>query len=89
MTGFPDALELTATSLVVISPHPDDDVLGCGALIARMAPRVPVRVVYVTDGAASHRSISYPPLLRTTMLDNVPYAFAVENGRRLRQASVR
>jgi LmbE family N-acetylglucosaminyl deacetylase len=62
MVGFPTALGLTATSLVVIAPHPDDDVLGCGALIARVAPRLPVRVVYVTDGTASHDgSPTYPP----------------------------
>jgi len=62
MVGFPQALGLAATSLVVVAPHPDDDVLGCGALIARVAPRMPVRVVYVTDGAASHDgSPTYPP----------------------------
>ncbi len=48
--------------LVVIAPHPDDDVLGCGALIACASQRMPVRVVYVTDGAASHAgSPTYPP----------------------------
>ncbi len=62
MTAFPQALHLTATSLAVVAPHPDDDVLGCGALIARVAPHMRVRVIYVTDGAASHDgSPSYPP----------------------------
>lgn len=62
MNGFPEALELTATSLTVVAPHPDDDVLGCGALIARVTAHMPVRVIYVTDGAASHDgSTSYPP----------------------------
>ena len=63
MAVLPEALRLYAASLVVIAPHPDDDVLGCGALIARVASRMPVRVVYVTDGAASHGgSAEYPPL---------------------------
>jgi LmbE family N-acetylglucosaminyl deacetylase len=49
-------------SLIVVAPHPDDDVLGCGALIARVAPFMPVRIIYVTDGAASHDgSPTYPP----------------------------
>lgn len=62
MLELPEALRLHATMLVVFAPHPDDDVLGCGALIARVAPRMPVRVVYVTDGAASHDgSAAYPP----------------------------
>jgi LmbE family N-acetylglucosaminyl deacetylase len=62
MLGFTDDLCRSATSLVVIAPHPDDDVLGCGALIASVAARLPVRVIYVTDGAASHAgSLTYPP----------------------------
>jgi len=62
MAGLPQALGVDAESLVVVAPHPDDDVLGCGALIARAAQRMPVRVVYVTDGAASHRgSAAFPP----------------------------
>jgi LmbE family N-acetylglucosaminyl deacetylase len=50
-------------ALIVIAPHPDDDVLGCGGAIAGAAARgVAVHVVYVTDGAASHRgSQTYPP----------------------------
>jgi LmbE family N-acetylglucosaminyl deacetylase len=62
MSVFPERLRLSASMLVVVAPHPDDDVLGCGALIARVATHVPVRVVYVTDGAASHEgSATFPP----------------------------
>ena len=51
-----------ASQLIVIAPHPDDDVIGCGALIARVAQDRPVRVCYVTDGAASHiGSPTYTP----------------------------
>jgi LmbE family N-acetylglucosaminyl deacetylase len=51
-----------AASLLVIAPHPDDDVLGCGALIAWASTAMPVRIVYVTDGAASHvGSSTHPP----------------------------
>ncbi|HAX91740.1 MAG TPA: hypothetical protein DCY07_05980 [Rhodospirillaceae bacterium] len=40
--------------LMVIAPHPDDETLGCGALIARMrANGVPVRIIVVTDGSAA------------------------------------
>jgi LmbE family N-acetylglucosaminyl deacetylase len=54
MVDLPDEFKALGRQLIVIAPHPDDDVLGCGALIARMARRGPVRVCYVTDGAASH-----------------------------------
>jgi LmbE family N-acetylglucosaminyl deacetylase len=42
-------------SVVVLAPHPDDEVLGVGGLMALLADRgVRLRVVAVTDGAASH-----------------------------------
>ena len=41
--------------VVVLAAHPDDETLGAGALIASAAAAgVPVTVVVVTDGAASH-----------------------------------
>jgi LmbE family N-acetylglucosaminyl deacetylase len=62
MGDFPEDFLRTASALVVIAPHPDDDVLGCGALIARASRHLPVRVIYLTDGAASHKnSRTYPP----------------------------
>jgi LmbE family N-acetylglucosaminyl deacetylase len=62
MAVLPESLVTGADRMIVVAPHPDDDVLGCGALVAAVADRLPVRVVYVTDGAASHRdSERYPP----------------------------
>lgn len=41
---------------LVLAPHQDDDVLGCGGLIAgKRAAGQAVTVAFVTDGAASHR----------------------------------
>lgn len=41
--------------LVVVAPHPDDEVLACGGLLAhRAALGLPSIVVAVTDGEASH-----------------------------------
>lgn len=40
---------------VVVAPHPDDETLGCGALIAaKRRLGAEVAVVFLTDGAASH-----------------------------------
>ena len=55
--------ELTGgTPFVVLSPHPDDETLGAGGLIAQArATEQDVDVIVVTDGSGSHpRSIEYP-----------------------------
>ncbi len=49
--------------IVVVAPHPDDERLGCGALLAEASARsIPVRLVVVSDGVGSHPSSpSHPP----------------------------
>lgn len=44
-----------ADRVVICAPHPDDEVLGCGGLLALCAQaRVPVAVISITDGEACY-----------------------------------
>lgn len=72
MSGFLDAITdapmikvadlLGSRPLVVLAPHPDDETLGCGALIFDAAASgTPCTVICVTDGSRSHpNSAKYP-----------------------------
>ena len=49
---LPQPLNLTlARKVLVFAPHPDDETLGCGGTLARLALHCPVKVVLVTDGS--------------------------------------
>ena len=50
-----DPAHLPFRRAVVVAPHPDDESLGCGTLLAALAAsNGAARVVFLTDGGASH-----------------------------------
>lgn len=50
---LPDVFE-GREKLVVLAPHPDDESIGCGALLARAFAGAGAHVICLTDGSASH-----------------------------------
>jgi LmbE family N-acetylglucosaminyl deacetylase len=72
--------ELHARRLVVVSPHPDDEVLGAGGLIQKaLAEGVLVEIIAVTDGEASH------PRSRAAAALDLPAVRARESEKALRR----
>jgi LmbE family N-acetylglucosaminyl deacetylase len=57
------ALVPSGSRLVVVAPHPDDEILACGGLLQLLAAGgAPALLVAVTDGEASHPgSPAWPP----------------------------
>ena len=54
LRSHPAALDNPGRTLV-IAPHQDDETLGCGGyILLRRLEALPVDVLYITDGRASH-----------------------------------
>ena len=59
VTVLPKQRRVASERLVVFAPHPDDETVGAGGLIAdACASGCSVRIVVVSDGAASHVGVS-------------------------------
>lgn len=75
-----DTEAVSHRSALILAPHPDDETLGCGAVILRkVAAGTPVTVVVVADGRHSHRSDYLTP----EEVGALRHAEMVEVGRRL------
>jgi N-acetylglucosamine malate deacetylase 1 len=53
--GYAKSMEISDKAALIVSPHQDDETLGCGGVIALKRERgIEVNVAFITDGAASH-----------------------------------
>lgn len=76
---FAGLAEITGGRALILAPHPDDESLGCGGLIAEACAQNQLPVIaMLTDGAGSHpNSRLYPaPRLRQTRRDETLAAVA-------------
>lgn len=63
-------------SAMIFAPHQDDETFGCGGVIAlKRKQEIPVSVVFLTDGRASHRS---HPSLKPSELTKIRYQEAIK-----------
>jgi LmbE family N-acetylglucosaminyl deacetylase len=54
---------------VIVAPHPDDEVLGCGGLLQLLAAAGrPLELISVTDGSASHQGSERWPVERLSVI---------------------
>lgn len=66
---------------VVLAPHPDDETLGCGGLIAEACSAGrDVWVAILTDGSGSHRSALFPPMRLAALRRTEAWAAAAALG---------
>lgn len=87
----PGPLDLAAARRVlVIAPHPDDETLGCGGTLARLAPERDIHVLLVTNGdgggglppeTSSVRKLEMAAAVRTLGIANDVIEFDEPDGR--------
>ena len=79
--GWPelDLTSLADQTVVVLAAHPDDEVLGVGGLLARLAGLgADLRLVWATDGEASHPCSTAPVAARLGPVRRSESALAAE-----------
>ncbi|MEO8774416.1 MAG: PIG-L family deacetylase [Gelidibacter sp.] len=54
---------------LILTPHPDDEALGCGGMISYLrSQNIPVTIIFITSGGASHpNSLQYPPAVLASL----------------------
>ncbi|NBB12583.1 PIG-L deacetylase family protein [Pseudomonas sp. SLFW] len=75
-----EALVPPGSRLVVLAPHPDDEVLACGGLLAAMAMagrEQEIQLISVTDGEGSHPGSSQWPQARLRAQRRLESEYAV------------
>src|SRR5439155_18343447 len=63
-----DPAQYRGGRIVVLAPHPDDEIIGCGGTLAKLiAHGAHVTAIYATDGAQTASLLHAPPEVRRTV----------------------
>lgn len=58
-------IEIKNKKILIIAPHPDDDVIGCGGTITKsIKNQCQIKVVYITDGSGGDPKVPKDELIR-------------------------
>ncbi|PTN12111.1 rhamnan synthesis F family protein [Nitrosomonas aestuarii] len=78
---FQAVRKITAKRVLVLAPHPDDEVFGCGGAIMRHVERhVPVQVIIVTNGAYGVSQEAIPDYIRQRQQESLAAAVILGYG---------
>lgn len=73
--------DLSSKKILVMAPHPDDEIIGCGGLIAKaLKDGSEVKVVYLTDGSAGVSDKKLNQSQRTSLREHEARSAAREIG---------
>ena len=65
----PHSLVPAGARVVIIAPHPGDEVLACGGLLQRLSTlEHPILLISITDGSASHPGSNVWPASRLSVV---------------------
>ncbi|MFI5182439.1 MAG: PIG-L deacetylase family protein [Thermoanaerobaculia bacterium] len=83
------ASSFSARRVLVLAPHPDDEVFGCGAALADLASRgAGIDVLVLTDGAGGEQSPAERVRIADLRLRESGVALAILGGGKLRSAGL-
>ncbi len=83
------ASSFSARRVLVLAPHPDDEVFGCGAALADLASRgAAIEVLVLTDGAGGEANPAERARIATLRIRESGAALALLGGGKLRTAGL-
>jgi LmbE family N-acetylglucosaminyl deacetylase len=62
---------LKTKRLLVIAAHPDDDILGCGGLLAKYSKKIVIKVIFIAEGTSCRYTATEMSAKKTVIEDEI------------------